>query len=199
MILLIDHQDSFTRNLEHLLSEFGEVMVVDRKEAAPYAENEDIRMLALSPGPGRPDDYPETQEIYKRWRGIKPILGICLGFQLMLQEEGARTRRQDTILHGARTPLSIEPESIAYKGLAEPFMVGRYHSLQIAPPSLPHNLKVTAWDQPHRVPLSFESLDLLLFGFQYHPESFLTDHGRELIGNVITVCLGQGLETRSMQ
>ncbi|MFP6855197.1 MAG: aminodeoxychorismate/anthranilate synthase component II, partial [Opitutales bacterium] len=125
MILLIDHQDSFTRNLEHLLSEFGEVKVVDRKEAAPYAQKEDIRMLALSPGPGRPDDYPETQEIYRQWRGRKPILGVCLGFQLMLEEEGGRTRRQDTILHGARTPLSIEPESITYKGLAEPFMVGR--------------------------------------------------------------------------
>ena len=107
MILLIDHKDSFTRNLEHLLSEFGEVRVVDRREAAPLAEEEAIRMLALSPGPGTPADYPETKAIYQRWRGRKPILGVCLGFQLMLEEEGARTRRQDTVLHGARTPISL--------------------------------------------------------------------------------------------
>ena len=190
MILLIDHKDSFTRNLEHLLSEFGEVRVVDRREAAPLAEEEATRMLALSPGPGTPADYPETKAIYQRWRGRKPILGVCLGFQLMLEEEGARTRRQDTVLHGARTPISLESGSRTYGGLSEPFQVGRYHSLQIAPPSLPDTVTITAWDQHRRVPLSFENLDLRLFGFQYHPESFLTDHGRELIGNVLSTCLG---------
>ena len=189
MILLIDHKDSFTRNLEHLLSEFGEVLVADRKKAASLAEREETRILALSPGPGSPVDYPETRSIYRDWRGRKPILGVCLGFQLMLVEEGARTRRQDTVLHGARTPIAIEPGSTTYKGLSEPLQVGRYHSLQIAPPSLPSNVQVTAWDQHHRVPLSFESLELQLFGFQYHPESFLTDHGRELIGNVLSACL----------
>ncbi|MFP6900965.1 MAG: gamma-glutamyl-gamma-aminobutyrate hydrolase family protein, partial [Opitutales bacterium] len=192
MILLIDHRDSFTRNLEHLLSEFGEVRVVDRKEAAPLAEEDETRIIALSPGPGRPSDYPETRDIYRNWRGRKPIIGVCLGFQLMLEEEGARTRRQETILHGARTPIAMEGSSTTYRGLSEPFWVGRYHSLQIAPPSLPDNLRITAWDRDRRVPLSFESLDLLLFGFQYHPESFLTDHGRELIGNVLSACLGQG-------
>ena len=190
MILLIDHRDSFTRNLEHLLSEFGEVRVVDRREASPIAGEEETQMLVFSPGPGRPSDYPETRSIYRSWRGRKPILGVCLGFQLMLEEEGARTRRQDTVLHGARTPIAMESGSSTYRGLAEPFRVGRYHSLQIAPPSLPDTVHVTAWDQHRRVPLSFENLDLRLFGFQYHPESFLTDHGRELIGNVLSACLG---------
>ncbi len=199
MILLIDHRDSFTRNLEHLLSEFGEVRVADRMEAAPLAEEDETRILALSPGPGRPADYPETRRIYQRWRGRKPIIGVCLGFQLMLEEEGARTRRQDTVLHGARTPIRFEPGSITYQGLSEPLCVGRYHSLQIAPPSLPDNVAVTAWDQHRRVPLSFESLDLRLFGFQYHPESFLTDHGRELIGNILSACLGQGTERRPVR
>jgi len=189
MILLIDHRDSFTRNLEHLLSEFGEVRVVDRKEASRIADEEEIRILAFSPGPGCPADYPETKSIFRKWRGRKPIIGVCLGFQLILEEEGARTRRQDTVLHGARTPIKLEAGSCAYRGLSEPFHVGRYHSLQIAPPSLPDSVTVTAWDQHRRVPLSFENLDLRLFGFQYHPESFLTDHGRELIGNVLTTCL----------
>ena len=80
MILLIDHRDSFTRNLEHLLSEFGEVRVADRKDASRIADAEEIRILAFSPGPGCPADYPETKSIFRKWRGRKPIIGVCWGF-----------------------------------------------------------------------------------------------------------------------
>ena len=85
MILLVDHQDSFTRNLEHLLANFDDVVVRDRKKGLHLLEDAD--MMVLSPGPGCPDDYPETQKLYQRWRGKVPILGICLGFQLMLVQE----------------------------------------------------------------------------------------------------------------
>ena len=86
MILLIDHQDSFTRNLEHLLAGFDEVVVVDRNQVDP-AMAKSAEMLVLSPGPGKPADYPETQNLYHVWQGKKPILGICLGFQLILEME----------------------------------------------------------------------------------------------------------------
>jgi anthranilate synthase/aminodeoxychorismate synthase-like glutamine amidotransferase len=193
MILLVDHKDSFTRNLEHLLSEFEEVVVLDRLEATEAANSEKSRMVVLSPGPGKPADYPETQALYQQLRGKKPILGVCLGFQLMLEEEGATIVRQPQVLHGVETEIETDPESITYEGIEPPVKVGRYHSLQVecsSLSSLPTGIRTTARDRIRNVPLSFEDCERRLFGIQYHPESFLTSHGHAILTNVIRYCLG---------
>ena len=193
MILLVDHKDSFTRNLEHLLSEFEEVVVLDRLEATEAANSEKSRMVVLSPGPGKPADYPETQALYHQLRGKKPILGVCLGFQLMLEEEGATIVRQTQVLHGVETEIETDPESITYNGIEPPVKVGRYHSLQVEPSSLsslPTGIRTTARDRIRNVPLSFEDCEKRLFGIQYHPESFLTSHGHAILANVIRYCMG---------
>ena len=96
MILIVDHQDSFTRNLEHLLANFDRVSVIDRKEIK-QRQIKEAELIVFSPGPGKPDDYPETKNLYREIVGHKARLGICLGFQLMLQEEGARISRQDQV------------------------------------------------------------------------------------------------------
>ena len=93
MILIIDHKDSFTRNLEHQLSDFDQVYVEDRKDIQTTILD-DASIIVFSPGPGKPDDYPESKKIFHQFVGRKPILGICLGFQLILQEEGAKVERQ---------------------------------------------------------------------------------------------------------
>tara|TARA_B100000579_G_C22733884_1_gene805669 strand:+ start:425 stop:1006 length:582 start_codon:yes stop_codon:yes gene_type:complete len=193
MILLVDHKDSFTRNLEHLLSEFEEVVVLDRLEAVEVANSEKSRMLVFSPGPGKPADYPETQALYQQLRGKKPILGVCLGFQLMLEEEGATIVRQPQVLHGVETEIETDPESITYNGIEPPVKVGRYHSLQVESSSLSSlstGIRTTARDRIRNVPLSFEDCERRLFGMQYHPESFLTSHGHAILTNVISYCLG---------
>ena len=193
MILLVDHKDSFTRNLEHLLSEFEEVVVLDRLEAVEVANSEKSRMLVFSPGPGKPADYPETQALYQQLRGKKPILGVCLGFQLMLEEEGATIVRQPQVLHGVETEIETDPESITYNGIEPPVKVGRYHSLQVESSSLSSlstGIRTTARDRIRNVPLSFEDCERRLFGMQYHPESFLTSHGHAILTNVIRYCLG---------
>ena len=193
MILLVDHKDSFTRNLEHLLSEFEEVVVLDRLEATEAANSEKSRMVVLSPGPGKPADYPETQTLYQQLRGKKPILGVCLGFQLMLEEEGATIVRQPQVLHGVETEIETDPESITYNGIEPPVKVGRYHSLQVESASLSHlptGIRTTARDRIRNVPLSFEDCERRLFGMQYHPESFLTSHGHAILANVIHYCMG---------
>lgn len=191
MILLVDHQDSFTRNLEHLLADFGEIAVLDRHEAdAACGEAE---MLVLSPGPGCPADYPETQAIYREWCGCKPILGVCLGFQLMLEAECAAIIRQSHVLHGVETEIEVESDSETYSGIALPVKVGRYHSLQVDSASLanlPSSVRITARDRIRDVPLSFEDCGRRLFGMQYHPESFLTNHGHAILTNVLRSCLG---------
>ena len=174
MILLVDHQDSFTRNLEHLLTGFDQVVVSDRKQIIPQMVK-NAEMLVLSPGPGCPSDYPETQALYQTWRGKIPILGICLGFQLILEQEGGLIVRQSRVLHGVETDASIDPTSATYQFMGDILRVARYHSLQIDPASLaklPGSIKITAQDPIRGVPLSFEDLDRKLFGLQYHPESF---------------------------
>lgn len=198
MILLIDHQDSFTRNLEHLLAGFDEVYVVDRKKVSPQLV-QSSNLLVLSPGPGSPADYPETQAIYDKWRGKLPILGICLGFQLILEREGARITRQSRVLHGVETDISVDPSSTTYNGMSDVLRVARYHSLQIDPsslPALPPSLRMNGHDPIGGVPMSFEDLARKLFGLQYHPESFLTLSGNQLIENIRNASLDDSGETR---
>ena len=191
MILLVDHQDSFTRNLEHLLADLDRVEVTDRRNISDRQIKE-AKIIVLSPGPGKPDDYPETQSIYRSLRGIKPIIGICLGFQLMLQEEGGRIIRQKQVLHGVETEIQTWDGSLTYFGLVSPIRVARYHSLQIAPDSLSlltSSINITAQDPIRDVPLSFEDKIRKLFGLQFHPESFLTVQGKRIIQNIHHACV----------
>ena len=191
MILLIDHQDSFTRNLEHLLAGFDRVLVRDRLEIQEQ-DCEAANLMVLSPGPGNPDQYPETQEIYRAWRGKKPILGICLGFQLILQVEGANITRQSQVLHGVETEIEFDPSSQTYSGLPPSLRVARYHSLRVDPASLanlPDTIRITGRDPIRDAPLSFEDGKRKLFGLQYHPESFLTTSGHPLIENIRHACM----------
>jgi len=191
MILVIDHQDSFTYNLQHLLFNFDETFVVDRKNVTS-AQIENAKLIVLSPGPGKPDDYPETQSLYRRLTGLKPVLGICLGFQLMLQEEGGRIIRQNQVLHGVETDIEIIPNTRTYKQIENPFRVARYHSLQVDDNSLSQlkkSISITGHDPIQQVPLSFEDLDRKLFGLQYHPESFLTNDGIRIIQNIHHACV----------
>ena len=191
MILVVVHQDSFTRNLEHLLANFDDVLVVDRKKITP-THIQDAQVIVLSPGPGKPDDYPETQSMYREILGFKPILGICLGFQLILQEEGGQVIRQNQVLHGVETEIEIIPNTRTYDQIEKNLRGARYHSLQSEEKSLSSVTKsilITGIDPVRKVPLSFEDLDRKLFGLQYHPESFLSKQGKRIIQNIHHACL----------
>ena len=197
MILIVDHQDSFTRNLEHLLSNFDEILVVDRRNVSPV-QIQEAQLIVLSPGPGKPDDYPETQSLYRELLGIKPLLGICLGFQLILQEEGGQIIRQNKVLHGVETDIEIIQNTRTYEEIENPLRVARYHSLQIDPKSLSSikkSILITGHDPLRKVPLSFEDLDRKLFGLQYHPESFLTNKGKQIIQNIHHACVDKNGRT----
>ena len=197
MILIVDHQDSFTRNLEHLLSNFDEILVVDRRNVSSVQIHE-AQLIVLSPGPGKPDDYPETQSLYRKLLGIKPLLGVCLGFQLILQEEGGQIIRQNKVLHGVETDIEIIQNTRTYEEIENPLRVARYHSLQIDPESLSSiqkSILITGHDPLRKVPLSFEDLDRKLFGLQYHPESFLTNKGKQIIQNIHHACVDKNGRT----
>jgi anthranilate synthase component 2/para-aminobenzoate synthetase component 2 len=187
MITLIDHRDSFTRNLEHMLARFDKVRIIDRKSFSD-SDLDESQMLVFSPGPGTPGDYPESLAILQKAKGNTPILGVCLGFQMILEHEGAQIIRQNQVLHGVETEILAETNSITYHEINGPIQVGRYHSLQVDPDSLnnlPDSIKITATDPIRKTPLSFEDLNRKLFGLQYHPESFLSKQGTQILSNII--------------
>ena len=193
MILLVDHQDSFTHNLAHLLARFDHVEVHDRL-SLPEKLIKSANFIVLSPGPGTPSDYPETLALTEKVKGKTPILGVCLGFQLLLESEGAKIVRQPQVLHGVETEITTVSDSKTYLGLHPTLRVGRYHSLQIESESLaslPPSVQITATDVIRKVPVSFEDLERKLFGLQYHPESFLTSNGNRLIENIRHACLDE--------
>jgi anthranilate synthase/aminodeoxychorismate synthase-like glutamine amidotransferase len=186
MILVLDHKDSFTGNLVHLLHNFGEVKVLQSPPSKDCLSS-GLKALVLSPGPGHPHDYPESLQLYQsaKQQNIL-ILGVCLGFQMILHAEGAKIIRQPQVLHGVQTSIICDPNSKTYRGLPQNLQVGRYHSLQVDPDTLPENIQVTAWDDSPKVPLSFEMKDSQrIFGLQYHPDSFLTDNGYEILRNTL--------------
>ena len=190
MIAVLDHKDSFTYNLVHMLQLEDQVQVFDQEEAFRLDPSL-FSTLVFSPGPGQPEDYPASIQIYQKARGHIAILGVCLGFQLILHAEGAQTVRQEKVLHGVRTSLLTVPDSQAYRDIPETIAVGRYHSLQIDPKTVPTNVEISGWDKDASIPLSFEIPELEIYGFQFHPDSFLTDNGQKILKN----CLRGRLES----
>ncbi len=200
MILLIDHRDSFTWNLAHLLAGLAEqaptlgAVEVVQHDSLNAVDWNTVQALVLSPGPGSPADYPATINAYRQQRQRMPILGVCLGFQLILHAEGATVIRQQRILHGVQTGITFDPTSRTYNGLTSDdhtrhfahLTVGRYHSLAIDRTTIPQSFHITAADPVDQTPLSVEHHSLPIFGLQYHPESFLSSHGEQIVRN----CLG---------
>ena len=187
MITLIDHRDSFTRNLEHMLARVDKVRIIDRKSFSD-SDLEESQMLVFSPGPGTPQDYPESLAILENVKGKIPILGVCLGFQMILLQEGAAIIRQGQVLHGVETEILTDPSSVTYREITGPIHVGRYHSLQVDPDSLgnlPRSIQITSTDPIRETPLSFEDVGRKLFGLQYHPESFLSNQGTQILSNIL--------------
>jgi anthranilate synthase component 2/para-aminobenzoate synthetase component 2 len=170
-----------------MLARFDKVRIIDRKSFSD-SDLEESQMLVFSPGPGTPQDYPESLVILENAKGKIPILGVCLGFQMILEHEGAQIIRQNQVLHGVETEILAETNSITYHEINGPIQVGRYHSLQVDPDSLnnlPDSIKITATDPIRKTPLSFEDLNRKLFGLQYHPESFLSNQGTQILSNII--------------
>jgi anthranilate synthase/aminodeoxychorismate synthase-like glutamine amidotransferase len=170
-----------------MLARFDKVRIIDRKSFSD-SDLDESQMLVFSPGPGTPGDYPESLAILQKAKGNTPILGVCLGFQMILEHEGAQIIRQNQVLHGVETEILAETSSITYHEINGPIQVGRYHSLQVDPDSLnnlPDSIKITATDPIRKTPLSFEDLNRKLFGLQYHPESFLSNQGNQILSNII--------------
>ena len=184
MIYIIDHNDSFTYNVVHQFSLYDEVEC-DNYNTINESKLKKASVIIFSPGPGNPKNYPSSSKIYKKFKGKKKIIGICLGFQQILFSEGAKIVEQKKIYHGFQSNIKvISNKSIFRKGKI--FKVGRYHSLKLQEPFQIENFDITMRCLESKVAMSFENNKDKIYGFQFHPESFLTLNGNILIKKILS-------------
>jgi len=183
VILLIDNYDSFTYNLAHLFGELGADVVVRRNnEISPdEAETLSPSFLVVSPGPGRPEEAGATPEILRRLSVRVPTLGVCLGHQAIVQCFGGEVGQARELVHGKATAVSHDGRGL-FAGLPADFLAGRYHSL--AATSVPACFEVSATAADGEV-MAVRHRELPVDGVQFHPESVLTPHGRDIAKNFL--------------
>jgi anthranilate synthase/aminodeoxychorismate synthase-like glutamine amidotransferase len=183
MILLVDNYDSFTYNLAHLFAELGADVVVRRNDEidADGAGQLAPSHLVISPGPGRPEDAGATPEIVRRLSTTTRTLGVCLGHQALVQVFGGVVGQARELVHGKATTVSHDGRGI-FRELPPQFEAGRYHSL--AATTVPDCFEISA-TAPDGEVMAVRHLDLALDGVQFHPESVLTPHGRDIARNFL--------------
>jgi len=184
MIYVIDHKDSFTHNVVHQFSLFDEVECDNFNKIDKKKLNQ-ASTIVFSPGPGSPKDYPITSKIYKKYKRKKRIIGICLGFQQILFSEGAQIEQQKKIYHGFQSEILVNKSSKLFKAGSK-FKVGRYHSLKLKEPFRAENFDITMRCVISGAAMSFENNVDKIYGFQFHPESFLTLNGKLLIKKILS-------------
>ena len=185
MLLVIDNYDSFTYNLVQYLGEMGQEVRVVRNDEIPAAE---IAALApshivISPGPCTPNEAGISLEVIKTYAGKIPILGVCLGHQAIGQAFGGKVVRAARVMHGKTSQISHDGKGL-FTGLPNPFQATRYHSLLIERASVPDSLDVTAQTAENEI-MAVRHKTLPVEGVQFHPESFLTTSGKDLLRNFI--------------
>ena len=184
-LLLIDNYDSFTYNLVQAFLVLNAKVAVYRNDAidADTAESCKPTHLVISPGPGRPSDAGVSLAMIEQFAGRIPILGVCLGHQCIVEHFGGEIVSAGSLMHGKTSPVRHDETDI-YHGLPNPFEAGRYHSLAARRDRVPDVLKVTAHTGDGEI-MGVRHRCLAVEGVQYHPESVLTPHGPELLGNFL--------------
>jgi len=182
-ILVIDNYDSFTYNLVHLLNELGHEAEVWRNDKFNIEDVDAFEKILLSPGPGIPSEAGLLLEVIKTYAKTKSILGVCLGQQAIAEVFGGELYNLEKPVHGTATNIVItDPEELIFKGLQSGFKIGRYHSWAVKPDNLPAELLITATDEKG-VMMALRHREFDVRGVQFHPESVLTENGKEMIFN----------------
>lgn len=185
MILILDNYDSFVFNLTRYCEELGRLAIVYRNDALSVADIARLEpdAILISPGPGRPEDAGISVELIRHLSGRIPILGICLGHQAIGHAFGGEIRRAKEPMHGRSSIIQHDGAGI-FAGLPAPLAVGRYHSLVIAPETIPQELTVTARSETGEI-MALAHKTHPTVGLQFHPESILTDAGHTLLENFL--------------
>jgi anthranilate synthase component 2 len=185
MILIIDNYDSFTFNLYQMLGAIHPRVEVVRNDRIEVDEIEAAQFegIVLSPGPGTPDDSGICLEVLLALEGSLPILGVCLGHQAICQARGARIQRAAQPVHGKPCAITHDGRGL-FNGVTPSFVAGRYHSLVVAPETLPSSLQVTSRTADGEV-MGVRHDSNPTWGVQFHPESILTPQGDQMLANFV--------------
>lgn len=184
-ILLLDNYDSFTHNLVHYIESVTESNVdVFRNDNINMAKIEGYDKIMISPGPGLPADAGITMELIKTFYKIKSIFGVCLGHQAIAEAFGGEIINLSNVFHGVATPITVIKSDLLFSKIPATFNAGRYHSWVVNKYNLPDELEITAEDNVGNcMALRHKFYDVR--GVQFHPESILSEYGREIISNWI--------------
>jgi anthranilate synthase component 2 len=188
MILVLDNHDSFTWNLVHYLRAAGAEVRVEQSDALSVADAlaSGADGILLAPGPGRPEDAGSGLDLVSACaEARRPVLGVCLGHQVIGQAFGGRIVAAPRVMHGKTSALTHNGSGL-FAGLPSPFTVGRYHSLVVDPATLPSALEITARADDGTVQ-GLRHRQLPIWGVQFHPESIASEHGPALLKNWLTL------------
>jgi len=185
MILMIDNYDSFTYNLVQYMGELGAELEVYRNDQISIAEIEKQapEKIVISPGPCTPSKAGISKEVIKHFAGRVPLLGVCLGHQSVVEAFGGEIIKAKKLMHGKTSMISHDDKTI-FKGLPNPFEATRYHSLVVNRANLPDCFEITAESDDGEI-MGVRHKELAVEGVQFHPESILTVHGKDLLKNFI--------------
>ena len=185
MLLLIDNYDSFTYNLFQYLSELGQEVLVARNDKITIEEIEKLKpeRIVVSPGPSTPQRAGISNDVIRHFGPRLPLLGVCLGHQCIGHVYGGTVGRAKAVMHGKSSLVHHKGEGVL-AGLPNPFSAIRYHSLAVAPEGLPDCLEVTAWTDDGTI-MGLRHRQHPVEGVQFHPESFMTPVGKDLLRNFL--------------
>jgi len=187
MLVVIDNYDSFTYNLVQYFGELGARIKVFRNDKTDIAAIKRAKpeRIVISPGPCTPNEAGMSNAIINEFSGTLPILGVCLGHQCIGATFGGVVSRASRIMHGKVSEIYHNRDRI-FKGIPSPFKATRYHSLLIKSNTLPKSLKVIAWTAQKEI-MGIKHVNHPTWGVQFHPESILTEHGKVLLNNFLSI------------
>ena len=191
MVFVLDNYDSFTYNLVQYIGELGAEVEVRRNDQISVDEIEDLRpeRIVISPGPCTPQEAGISIALIRHFAGKMPLLGVCLGHQAIGAAFGGQVVRAKNLMHGKTSPVEHDGKTI-FRGLNSPMTATRYHSLIVAKDDLPKELEVSAWTSEKdgtRVIMGLRHRQFPVEGVQFHPESVLTEEGKKLVRNFLSV------------
>jgi anthranilate synthase component 2 len=190
MLLMIDNYDSFTYNLVQYFGELGQEVCVYRNDEISISEIETLKPnhIVISPGPCTPNEAGISLELIEKLAGRIPILGVCLGFQAIVQVFGGNIIGAQKIMHGKVSPIHHTGKGV-FKNLKNPLNATRYHSLVAEKPTLPDCFEVTAWTNKENGDIEeimgVRHKSYAIEGVQFHPESILTEHGHQMLNTFL--------------
>lgn len=185
-ILIIDNYDSFTYNLVHMVEKItGKFPTVFRNDEISLEDINIYDMIMLSPGPGIPNEAGILKEIIRSYADKKPIFGICLGLQAIVEVFGGSINNMDQVFHGVATTMKVtKSDAVIFYGIEEKFQAARYHSWIASNEDFPNDLEITSVDEEGGI-MAIRHRDFPISAVQFHPESILTEVGEQLVKNFI--------------